>query len=96
MTDENEVGAAAANEKVCPEFNSDSHSKEVKIILYVKIILRVNVLIAGFIRRVIHYFRLRKEKSVLSEVYATEIFVILPSVHFSKHAVLFLKCHSLK
>lgn len=57
MTDENEVETAAVNEKVCPEFNSDKHSKEVKIILY------VNVLIAGFPRWIIHYFRLRKEKN---------------------------------
>lgn len=35
MTDEIEVVTAAVNEKVCPEFNSDSHSKEVKIIVYV-------------------------------------------------------------
>lgn len=83
MTDENEVVTTAVNEKVCPEFNSDSHSKEVKIILY------INAFIAGFPRRVIFYFMLRKEKNVLNELYATEIFVILPSVDFSKHVILF-------
>ena len=56
MTDENEAVTAAVNEKVCSEFNSDSHSKEVEIIL------RINVLIAGFPRRVIHYFRVREKK----------------------------------
>lgn len=34
MTDENEEMTVAVNEKVCPEFNSDRRSKEVKIILY--------------------------------------------------------------
>lgn len=58
MTDDNEVATAAVNEKVCPEFNSDRHSKEVKIILC------VNVLITGFPRWVIHCLRLRKEKYI--------------------------------
>lgn len=62
VTDENEVVTAAVNEKVCPEFNSDRHSKEVKIIL------SVNVLIAGFPKWFI-YFRLRKGKNMLNELY---------------------------
>lgn len=43
VTDEIEVVTTAVNEKICPEFNSDSHSKEVKIILY------VNALIGSFL-----------------------------------------------
>uniref|UniRef100_A0A452VE83 Epidermal growth factor receptor substrate 15 n=1 Tax=Ursus maritimus TaxID=29073 RepID=A0A452VE83_URSMA len=35
VTDDNEVATTAVNEKVCPEFNSDRHSKEVRIILFV-------------------------------------------------------------
>lgn len=37
---------------------------------------------------------LRKEENVLNELYATEIFPILPSVDFSKHVI--LKCYLLK
>lgn len=54
MTDDNEVATTTVLEKVCPEFNSDRHSKEVKIILY------VNVLVTSFPR----CFRLRKEKCI--------------------------------
>lgn len=59
MTDENEVVTAAVNEKVCPEFNSDRHSKEVKIILY------VNVPITGFPRWVILFQAKEREKCVM-------------------------------
>lgn len=83
MTDESEVVTAAVNEKICPEFSRDSHSKEVKMILH------INVFISGFPRRVIHYFRLREKKNVLNELYAIEIFVMLPSIDFSKHVILF-------
>lgn len=61
MTDENEVVTAAVNEKVCPEY--DRHSKEVNIIL------SVYVLITGFPKWVIYYFRLRKGKNMVSEFY---------------------------
>lgn len=44
VTDENEVVTAVANENMCPEFNSDRHSKEVKTILC------LNVLITGFLK----------------------------------------------
>uniref|UniRef100_A0A2K6ES64 Epidermal growth factor receptor pathway substrate 15 n=1 Tax=Propithecus coquereli TaxID=379532 RepID=A0A2K6ES64_PROCO len=39
VTDESEVLTIAVNEEVCPEFDSDRHSKEVKIILYLNVLI---------------------------------------------------------
>lgn len=89
MTDENEVVTAAVNEKGCPEFNSDRHSKEVKIIL------SVNVLITGFPKWVIYYFRLRKGKNMLSELYDHRNNCYITISRFFKAYFIF-KCYLLK
>ena len=58
MTDDNEPVTTAVSEKVCSEFNSNRHSKEVKNNFICKCSFTV------FSGWVIYCFRLRKEKCV--------------------------------